>query len=243
VTRAQPVLLTEIIVTALSCNAYKVASSHGSPIETWLSKESLILRQGAVHTFGFDLLPTNGHGSSGLRRFYQYRLDMTEPVLQGYARKGSTRFYVTSADTSNEDPSPEDEIEFESGEESGSDPDCIEIDESFLASSVLHSRQNPPPSSPHETVPNCLRHTNGESEEPTTSHLDSQFRTEALPEPTSTPEDDFTLYLRTSDLGRVGVLNGDWVRPQLRPGQRRSLFWPPRLLPIPVRYRIIDSFE
>ena len=134
---------------------------------------------------------------------------MLEPVLQGYARKGSTQFYITFAASSNEYSSPEDDVEVE--DESGSDPDGIEIDECFLASSILHSRPNMTPLSPRETVTDRLRDTNVEPGEPTTSHVEFRFFTEPLPVPASASQDDCTLYLRTSDLGRIGILNGDWV--------------------------------
>jgi peroxin-6 len=240
VTAVKPVLVTGIIVTALSREAYVAASSHNSPIETWLSDESLILRQGAVHTFGSDLLPTNWHGASGSRRFYQYRLDMLEPVLQGYARKGSTRFYVTFADSSSEHLSPED---IEAGDESESDPDGIEIDECFLASSILHSGQNMTPLSPRETVTDRLRNTNVEPGEPTTSHLEFRFRTEPLPVPMSEFQDDCSLYLRTSDLGRIGILNGDWVRFLLCLSLSRIFIMARRLLSIRVGHQVIVLFK
>jgi peroxin-6 len=241
VTGVQPVLVTGIIVTALSREAYVAASSYNSSIETWLSDESLILRQGAVHTFGSDLLPTNGHGASGSRRFYRYRLDMLEPVLQGYALKGSTRFYITFADSSNEYSSPEDDSE--AGDESGSDPDGIEIDECFLASSILHSTQNMTPLSPRETVTNRLRDTNVEPGEPTTSHAEFRFRTEPLPVPRSASQDDCTLYLRTSDLGRIGILNGDWVRFLLCLGLSQIFIMTRRLLSIRVEHQVIVLFK
>lgn len=208
-TSVQPVLIAEVVVTALSLDAYNIASSPGSPIEAWLSDQPLILRQGDVHTFGANLRPTNGHGISWSRKTYQFRLDMIEPVLQGYARKGSTRFYVTLADT---ESLSFDEFEFQSGDESGSDPDGIEIDECFLASSVLHARQNPSHPMPPKTVSKSLQYANAVLNEPTMPHIDSSFRIEPLQEPTFTLQDDCTLYIRTSDLGRVGVLNGDWVR-------------------------------
>lgn len=206
-TKVQPILITDIIVTALSHDAYIVASSQGSPLETWFCDESLILRQGTIHTLNSDILPTNGHRPSKLRRLYRYRLDMTEPVLQGYARKGITRFYLTLVDTSKEDSEDEINLEFE---ESGSDPDGIEIDESFLASSLLHPRQNLS-SSPQETSAGILRYMGRESEETTTSPVDCRFRPELLQYPTSTSQDDCTLYVRTFDLSSVGILNGDWV--------------------------------
>jgi peroxin-6 len=212
-TRTMPVLLTEIIVTALSNEAYRVASSRGSPLETWLSNESIILRQGAIYAFDSELLPTHGRVTADLRTTYRYRLDMTEPVLQGYSRIGHTRFYVILVDQTNEDLSLEDEIDFGWGEQSGSDPDGIEIDESFLARSVLHPRQNLPSSRMDSTClfANGHQHSNDELEETSTSHTDSQLRVELTPEPTSMPQDDCTLFLRTSDLGKIGILDGDWA--------------------------------
>jgi peroxin-6 len=243
VLRVQPVLITNVIVTALSYDAYVAASSQVTSIATWLSDDSLILRQGAVHTFGSDLLPTNGHGYSGFRKIYQYRLDMLEPVLQGFAQKGSTRFFVTSTNTWGEQASPEDELELESTYDSGSDPDAVEIDEIFFANSVLHSRQNPVPPDPLGAVTDGLQYSNGEPEESTTFHPDRRFRTEPLPEPQSIFQDDCALYLRTSDLGRIGVLNGGWVGFQFVGLARGSLFCLRRLLLTQARHQIIDLFE
>lgn len=243
VLRIQPVLITNVVVTALSYDAYIAASSQVSPIATWLSDDSLILRQGAVHSFSSDLLPTNGHGYSGFRKIYQYRLDMLEPVLQGFAQKDSTRFFVTSTNTWGEQASPEDELEPESTYESGSDPDAVEIDEIFFANSVLHSRQNPLPSDPLGAVTDGLQFSNDESDESTTFHPDCRFRTEPLPEPQSISQDDCALYLRTSDLGRVGVLNGDWVGFQFVGLARGSLFCLRRLLPTQAKHQIIVLFE
>jgi peroxin-6 len=212
-TRTMPVLLTEIIVSALSDEAYHVASSRDSPLETWLSNESIILRQGTIYAFDSEFLPTNGRVTADLRRTYRYRLDMTEPVLQGYSRIGHTRFYVILVVQANDDLSLEDEMDLGWGEQSGSDPGGIEIDESFLASSVLHPRQNLPSNRKDSTClfTNGHQYLNGELEETSTSHTDSQLRVELTPEPTSMPQDDYTLFLRTSDLGKIGVLDGDWA--------------------------------
>lgn len=213
VTRAMPVLLTEVIITALSNEAYHVASSRGSSLWTWLSNESLILRQGDIYTFSPELLPTNSHAAE-FRGRYHYRLEMAEPVLQGYARTGHTRFYVTFTDKPSKDLFSEDEIDFESEEYSGSNPDGIEIDESFLASSVLHTNQTPPPShrQPIPLLINGREYPIGDLGEPSAAHTGFQFQVEPLSEPTSASKDDYTLYLCTSDLNRLGVLDGDWVR-------------------------------
>lgn len=204
VARTNPVLLTEIIVTALSPEGYHIATSAGSPLEDWLSDGSIILRQGSVYTFSSDM--TNGQGPVAGSETYQFRLDMTEPVLQGFARKSLTRFYVTSAPNLQEH-SFADQVTLEPDEETESEPELIEIDESFLASSVLHTRYSLPASSAQEQDLGLNDHksVNDYPEE------SKRLRARALTVPISTSQDDCTLYLRTSDLGKVGVLNGDWV--------------------------------
>lgn len=210
--RTIPVLLTEVIVTALSSEAYQVASSRGLPLETRLSSDSIILRQGTIYTFDSEILPTNGRVTTESRRTYCYRLDMMEPVLQGYARIEHTRFYLVLVDQANVHLSLEDEQGLESGGQSGSNPDGIEIDESFLGSSVLHSRQSPP-SNGNDAI--CLSINDhqypNDRLEASTCHSNSQLRVELTPELPFMPRDDYTLCLRTFDLGKIGVLDGDWA--------------------------------
>lgn len=175
----EPTTLTEIYVTALSTEAYQVA---GSILEDWLSKDRKILRLGAVHTFLSNDLPLNGHGTSP--RSLQFRLDMVEPVLQGFAEKGKTRFVVTLDDLS----SASEEVSDEESE------DGIEIDEAFLASSTFTRFSSQP---------------NGHDSKDGDKVL--QFQTHPLSVPGNISDEHNTLYLRTADLGRVGILSGDWV--------------------------------
>ena len=210
-TITQPIQLTEIIITALTKDAYRVASSQ---LENWLANEPRMLRQGAHMTISTESLPNNEIGDLETSRNFQYRLDMTDPVLQGYFAKGSTRVYVTLPVELNGGTLPGDNPSFIAvNDESGSEADGIEIDESFLAGSVLHSRQNTIPSRPPTTkayLPDGSLHPNIVSSD-VTSHKEPRLRARALTEPISICQDDCTLYLRTSDLGKVGVLNGDWV--------------------------------
>lgn len=244
-TKTDPIPLTEVIVTALSVDAYRVACSQGSPLETWLSEKYLILRQGSLHTFSSESLPLNGHNIAEGRRLYQYRLNMTEPVLQGFAQKGFTRFYVTSGDrvkenistdSGNESVSPE----WEEGSES--DTDGIEIDESFLANSVLQSRQNFPQSSNYEGSLTPSKGTKHNKDNPvdSTAQTGSSLRAESLSGSTGNPEDDCTVYLRTADIGRAGILNGDWVRRFLCMEISRST--PTRLSLMPMKPPTTDLF-
>jgi peroxin-6 len=208
----QPVLLTEVIVTALSTDSYRAAWSHELLLESWLSKDSPILRQGAIHSFNADLLPTNGRNSHGKQ--FHYRIEMVEPVLQGYARLGETKFVVTLPETGPDLPA-------RGCTELGGELDCqdvFEINENFLASSVLTSSSTPSSFALCGTLPSPHGHSNEISV--ADSHLESVFRVVPLTEGILPVGDDCTLYLRTSDLGKVGALNCDWVSSWFR---RRSV--------------------
>ncbi|KAJ6606664.1 AAA-domain-containing protein [Mycena vulgaris] len=108
---------------------------------------------------------------------------MLEPVLQGYAVRGETKFILT-LDTSSQRPHHEADCD--------SDPEGFEIDEQFLAPADLISPSQAPAS---QTVENKT----------------IAFQCQALQGSGSQPYEDCTFYLRTTDLGRVGGLNGDWV--------------------------------
>ncbi|KAJ6500326.1 AAA-domain-containing protein [Mycena sanguinolenta] len=116
-----PILITELVVTALSLEAYEAAPN---ALDSWLC-DGRILRQGDVCTFALGSL-VNGTGLHTSSIPFQYRLDMLEPVIQGFARKGETKFILT-LDTS-----------FQSDEMDGeSDVEGFEIDQDFLAPAVL----------------------------------------------------------------------------------------------------------
>ncbi|KAJ7582447.1 AAA-domain-containing protein [Mycena floridula] len=174
----QPVQLIRVFVTALSDESYRVASTSPATIESWLSGDHVILRQGSVLTFTSDLLPLNGHGSPS--RSLQYRIDMLEPVLQGSAAVGITRFHVTSGQQT-----------FEEEEQVDTDSENIEIDEVFMANSVANFR----PAANQEHAPKA----------------EAYFQVEPLGEPFSPSAEDYTLYVRIADLGRIGILDGDWA--------------------------------
>ncbi|KAJ7771890.1 AAA-domain-containing protein [Mycena metata] len=171
----QPILITELVVSALSLEAYEAGPD---ALDSWLSDEQ-ILRQGDICTFTSELM-INGSGLGSNHTPLQYRLDMLEPVIQGYARKGETRIILTLDIPSQPD-------------EAGSDSDAegFEIDEGFLAPAMLSSSQT--------------------FMSPTSENKPMTFECQPMAESKAHPYDDCTLYLRTTDLGRVGGLNGDWV--------------------------------
>lgn len=195
-------------MTALSGEAYHAAQAHNLLLQNWLCNDRLILRQGEIHTISTGSLPINGRGTADPHKYFRYRLNMFEPVLQGYADAEVTRFILTLA---SDDLSSHEQESVAEGD-SESDRENIEIDESFLASSVLPSIQSPSfnPEVPVCSVDGHISSTGGRSDEVSTSS-GARFWMKPLSEPISPMQDGCTMYLRTADLGRVGILNGDWV--------------------------------
>ncbi|KAJ7191062.1 AAA-domain-containing protein [Mycena pura] len=171
----QPTLLTELVITALSPEAYQAEDALGS----WLCADRRILRQGDVCIFSTDQM-VNGNGPYSNSILLQYRLDMLAPVLQGYASKGETKFILTLDSASQHDMA-----------ECDSEAEGFEIDEQFLAPTLLGLSQA--------------------IENQTNDSKPVAFECRALAEFESQLFEDCTLYLPTTDLGRVGGLNGDWV--------------------------------
>ncbi|KAH9056622.1 AAA-domain-containing protein [Lactarius vividus] len=188
----QVIPLQEVFVQALSSPAYSSAKSDVSAFEDWLCYDQRILRQNSVLSMDSQDSP-NGSPVA-------YKLIMTEPVLQGYAQKSQTLFTLL--------PPPEDppainghRIQSSSVSDDASiefDDEDLEIGESFLAGSL---------------VPQSTLYPQQENGSPTTSV--PLFAHELIARPLLAPNysglDDHTMYVRTVDLPKIGVLNGDWV--------------------------------
>ncbi|KAF5376523.1 hypothetical protein D9757_008308 [Collybiopsis confluens] len=179
-----PIILTHVYATALSPAAYDAALDNDDLLERLLCTNKRILRQGSIYTTN-PLL----HGFAESPRF-EFRLDMLEPVLQGYADPASTTLILMAPDDS-ENTDVVDSLTQSSDEES------FEIDEDFLANSVVYPSYHPV--SPVSALPDGKR-----VDESTTDRL---FKFRPLTNVLSTLHDDHTLYLRIADLGRLGVLS------------------------------------
>ncbi len=118
-----------------------------------------------------------------------YTLWSLEPVSQGRALAGRTEIVVLS---------PSHPIVF-TRSSINNEPDFIEIDEGFLAASSEMWQGKGQPASSNTA---CI----GRSE--TLAHA---FSTRDLDAPEDIREDNFSLYLRTPDLGKIGILSHDWV--------------------------------
>jgi peroxin-6 len=184
----QAIPLQEVFVQALSGSAYSSAKSNVAAFEDWLCHNQKILQQDSV-------LSMDSPDGSPLT----YKFIMTEPVLQGYAQKSQTLFTLLPP---TEDPPAINGHRNQSSSVPGDaliefDDEDLEIGESFLAGSLapqptLYPQQN---GSPTVSMP--------------------LFAHELTARPSSTPIyselDDHTMYVRTIDLSKIGVLDGDWV--------------------------------
>ena len=193
--------MTQLVLLALSQDAYDAASSHSSKFEEWLAKANTFVVQGSS-----IYVPVNSlvEDASGIAAF---QVVETEPVTHGLVRQGFTRLLLFSA--SSEDPSHLPEIDDECIEAEADD--SLEIDERFLGNSVLFP------------IPPQLTSTNGtpslDGGTPLSNgkaHLRMQISQEWMTDvnPLQAPfsaDDDEAIYVQTKDLSRIGVLNGDWV--------------------------------
>ncbi|KAJ2917643.1 hypothetical protein MD484_g2754, partial [Candolleomyces efflorescens] len=184
-TTVEPQPVTEVILFATSLSAFKVANESDSFIDGWC-RESRILRVGES---------IQHNGITGPEQI-TFKVDTLEPVLQGYIQKDFTRVVVLLSEESDSDPCNKAQIDSEDT------PDDVEIDESFLAGSAVTS-----------AFPTLSTKSSDKDATPGSSSRfahQEPFLCEPLSASVSSNSDDTTLYLKTADLGRLGLLNSDW---------------------------------
>lgn len=117
-----------------------------------------------------------------------YKLSSLEPVSQGRALAGETEILLL----------PPTHPDASLTNDSDYDHDLIEINEGFLGSSIMLS-------SPE--------HFDGERQSATVcvGSTAYSFGARSLEAPQDLLQDYLTLYVRTSDLGKIGILSHDWV--------------------------------
>lgn len=194
-----------------------------------MEQSAAIVREGEVVNLG-------GHKGMSMSSM-RWKVAMAEPVLQGVCQKGYTRFIVLppldgsdgSAVESGSAQAPMQDVKAASGQES--DDEDLEIDESFLAASVLAPPRPSQPSTPMTSPPSRvdeMHHAAGSSllsQTPSTPKrrapgslvvqpqgLQCPMASEVLvPRPAENEDDTPRVYLRNADLGRIGVFSGDWL--------------------------------
>jgi peroxin-6 len=185
-------VLSEVILDALSDVAYRFALDSPELVEQALTSPNAHLHLGSLHDIPSDQFQDGFASHSPL----QYRTLMLEPTSHGIVDPQLTKIIVVRSGDLGSLTSPN--IFSEHAES-----DSIEIDESFLENAV---------------APKALK-LNGhigndhlDTSSTDTGHsLQVLFNAEPLASPASPLDDHCTLYIRTADLGRVGLLNEDWV--------------------------------
>ena len=230
ISRSTPIALSSVILTALDADSYANAQSAGSDLDERLARPDRdLVRQGAVvHV-------------SGLGR---WKVAMTEPVMQGGIVRKQTRLLVLPPTKSAEAGSAEaaggtstsasdaladddgDEDDEPSGDSSQGAFADFDLDEAFLASSVLLPRKAhaTPLTSPlpahldtHKMASFPMLEYSRTLYEETgplvgAAPLDFAIPAELLtPEPDADEDDNWRAFVSTQDLGRLGLFSGDWA--------------------------------
>ena len=161
------------------------------------------------------MLPHYDSDTSGV--FHEYTVVFAEPVAQGYALSAITEISVSLRH--NERSSQHVLGKVEAVHE---DEECIEIDQNFLANSVLPSIS-------------CVPHFDLLMYSSTIAlFLDSipaphnyVFKLVDGAHDSVCPPNGYTVFLKPSDLSKVGLINGDWVRHCRRRRTKRLMFHRP----------------
>ncbi|EPQ58726.1 hypothetical protein GLOTRDRAFT_11691, partial [Gloeophyllum trabeum ATCC 11539] len=207
VSLARRACLSWIFIAALSEAAYDAARDPECFLNRWVYCSSRVLRQG--DEVGFD---HNGELVSHVEYTtpFRYRLIMAEPIMQGYAEEGATQVillrpssladglsngHATLYDLGSEDPTPTASV-------NGS-TENLEIDERFLASSLIDG------GSSFYHASNGERNSSNSDGSPESQGLTLLAR--PLLHTISRASDDYTIYVHTNDLCRLGLLVGDWA--------------------------------
>lgn len=186
------ILLTEVILDALSDTAYRVALENPELLKHALSAGAADLQLGSIHEVLLDHLRDGSLPCTPL----QYRALMLEPTSRGRLDPSSTKIIVVHSGNPDSAASTNSLLE-------QVDSEGIEIDEGFLANAVA-----PKSLKLNGQVGNSHLVNDVADSGPTTQVT---FDVEPLVSPVLLPDDHCTLYVRTVDLGRVGLLNEDWV--------------------------------
>ncbi|TKA54821.1 hypothetical protein B0A53_02630 [Rhodotorula sp. CCFEE 5036] len=228
-TSSTPIALSSVILIALDADSYAKAQSAGSDLDERLARPDRdLVRHGAVvHVPGLG----------------RWKVAMTEPVMQGEIVRKQTRLLVlpptrnadsgsaeaadgtstSASDTLADDEDEDDEPSGDSSQDAFAD---FDLDEAFLASSVLlprkahatpltsplpahldtHKMASFPMLEPSRTLYEEMGHLVG------AAPLDFAISSELLtPEPDADEDDNWRAFVSTQDLGRLGLFSGDWA--------------------------------
>ncbi|GAA5930797.1 AAA family ATPase peroxin 6 [Sporobolomyces koalae] len=206
--------LTSVIFFALDSTSYDFSSQEQAAFVDRLANTAEVVREGDVVRLE--------RGA--------WQVAMTEPVLQGAVVKGQTRIVVLPPTEEDSVPAKSEQASHSSEDDEPLDDDNdddFDIDESFLANSVLTpatSRFGPTPlTSPLSTGSRQKQFFPLGALSASTSAVSSPSRIVPAPlshpiasdllTPVPDPDEDDTAraFLSTADLGRLGLFSGDWA--------------------------------
>lgn len=136
----------------------------------------------------------------------KFRLIAVESASRGVFQDGTTSVYITSTKFSGSNAHAELNNAFDYLADDGE----LEIDEGFLGNSVLLPIPHSRPVEYECEVGTKISFT-WETTRKDQSSMEWPCSAASLTSPVSRLADDHCIYIRTSDLGSIGILNGDWV--------------------------------
>ncbi|SCZ94448.1 BZ3500_MvSof-1268-A1-R1_Chr12-2g03905 [Microbotryum saponariae] len=234
VSRVRPIPLSDLILIAYNSNSYDYSVTNKDDFLQSLGKHGRIVRSGEV------LSSTSASGQA-----LGWTVAMAEPVLQGVLVPGSTRFLVLPptdepASLPNGSSTPNGHADHHDLHSLDDDDGAFDIDESFLAASVLSLPRldgNSTPISPRD-LPGRAPSNYSPSLSPFPSHSDGPLsatraalsrsqnqralvQAQALqhpvdsstlvPQPTEGEDETLWVFLGSRDLSRLGLFSGDWA--------------------------------
>ncbi|BGP35154.1 peroxisomal assembly protein [Rhodotorula toruloides] len=207
---AQTLPLASAIFLSLDSSSYTNVSDKSGRLETLLAgKDADLVREG-------DVVDLPGVG--------RWKVAVTEPVLQGAFVKGKTRLLVLPPADGGAQEEEAVDPGLANGTDASEEDDLLDfdIDDSFLASSVLPSRRShatpltsPLPSSTQNGKPfPFIANPPATHSGTPISALPLSFPVPAeslIPTPDADEDDLPHALATTADLGRLGLFSGDWA--------------------------------
>ncbi|TFY82059.1 hypothetical protein EWM64_g1950 [Hericium alpestre] len=201
------VCLDDVVVQALSPEAFELAKTQAIFLEDWFCLDRRILRHGSCYIV--DTVATNGMTDgrqSAEGEWFKYRIVDMQPATYGYAEKAHTRFLLLPPSEHEHDIDEEDLTRRIPLSEDMTLEEDVEISQDFLAGSLMSCA----PIHVSATTSDMHNHTSS-TPGPSSSFFPQSFSAVPLVGRVDKALYDYTVFIRTSDLTRVGLLDGDWV--------------------------------
>lgn len=218
--------LTDVFLSTSSPRVFQNARDHTEQIEGWFCKNNRIIRTSDTVCYE-DLREIFGESvGSEIESSATLQIVLTEPVTQGFAVPYKTRILITL----NEHPTKLDSVV--NGSTDGLDEltekldgECFDIDESFLANATLYNtdalhdssygstvRESHPIKSHCENQTQLVQDVPSSSVNTHTLYPPRQLLVQPLNHNIESGADGtFTVFVRTDELSKIGIFDGDWV--------------------------------